>query len=107
MFFRVCGGIENLESIKFAEISIGMKNLTAHEIDEQLLQYIRQSVVERHVPVDSDTSFTTVGIDSMGIIELVLFIERKFNIAIPEQEMIPANFKSVRTLAECAIRNKK
>ena len=84
-----------------------MNNLSEQHIADQLLQYIRQSVVESHVPVESDTEFSGVGIDSMGIIELVLLIERKFNITIPEQEMIPANFKSVRTLAACAIRNKK
>jgi acyl carrier protein len=63
--------------------------------------------VDASTEVKADTPFHKLGIDSMSIIELVLFIERKFKISIPETELVPSNFKSITSLAECAFRNKK
>jgi hypothetical protein len=40
----------------------------------------------------------------MSIIELVLFIERKFNVAISEKDLSPENLKSIQTLAECTFK---
>ena len=84
-----------------------MSKFTQQEISQQLQSFIQSTIVEKHIAVQQDTPFNQLGIDSMSIIELVLFIERKFKIAIPEAELLPANFASVRTLADCAFRNQK
>jgi acyl carrier protein len=84
-----------------------MERITQQEISKQLQSFIQNTIVEKHIVVQEDTPFHRLGIDSMSIIELVLFIERKFRIAIPESEMLPANFTSVRALADCAFRNQK
>jgi acyl carrier protein len=84
-----------------------MEKITRQEIAQQLQSFIQNTIVEKHVVVQEDTPFNQLGIDSMSIIELVLFIERKFKIAIPESELLPANFAAVRTLADCAFRNQK
>jgi acyl carrier protein len=83
-----------------------MEPITTEEISRQLLQLIKNTIVDPDTEVDVDTSFNKLGIDSMAIIELVLFLERKFKITLPETELLPANFKSVATLAACALRNK-
>lgn len=44
-----------------------------------------------------------LGLDSFRIIELVLFIERKFGIAIPDHAYTPGNLKSVHSIVECAL----
>jgi acyl carrier protein len=84
-----------------------MENPTPDEIFQQLQAFIKKNVVDESTAVDYDTPFQQLGIDSMAIIELVLFLERKFKITIPESELLPANFKTIRTLAECAFRNMK
>lgn len=84
-----------------------MEKFTRQEIASQLQSFIQNTIVEKHIVVSEDTPFPQLGIDSMSIIELVLFVERKFKIAIPESELLPANFASIRTLAECAFRNQK
>jgi acyl carrier protein len=70
----------------------------------ELCGYLKGSIVDKNLTVEPDTSFSKIGIDSLAIIELVLFVERKFNVALPEQELIPENFKSARTLAICTRR---
>jgi acyl carrier protein len=84
-----------------------MEQLTTEEISRQLLTFIKTNIVDPTTEVNLDTPFNKLGIDSMTIIELVLFLERKFKITLPETELIPSNFKSITTLAECAFRNKK
>jgi acyl carrier protein len=84
-----------------------MEKITHQEISRQLQSFIQTTIVEKHTEITEDTPFAHLGIDSMSIIELVLFIERKFKIAIPESELTPSTFTSIRTLAGCAFRNQK
>jgi acyl carrier protein len=43
-----------------------------------------------------DTSFLEEGIvDSQGVMELVMFVEDKFKIAVDDMDIIPDNFDSV------------
>jgi acyl carrier protein len=70
----------------------------------ELCNYIKGSIVDKNLTVEPDTSFNKIGVDSLSIIEIVLFIERKFEVVLPEHELIPENFKSARTLAVCMLR---
>jgi acyl carrier protein len=46
-----------------------------------------------------NASFLEEGIiDSLGIIELVSFVEKEFAISVADQELLPANFDSVQAL---------
>ncbi len=38
-------------------------------------------------------------IDSLGILEVVSFLESEFNIAVADEELLPENFESVRNLS--------
>jgi acyl carrier protein len=47
-----------------------------------------------------DDSFLQEGIvDSVGVLELVLFVEETFGISVDDQEVTPDNFDSVSKLA--------
>ncbi|MBN1491117.1 MAG: acyl carrier protein [Phycisphaerae bacterium] len=39
-------------------------------------------------------------IDSTGVLELVLFIEKTFGIQVADEEMIPSNMDSIRHIAD-------
>jgi len=46
-----------------------------------------------------DASFLEGGIiDSLGIIELVTFVEKQYGISVADDELLPANFDSVTKL---------
>jgi acyl carrier protein len=76
----------------------------AEKIALELCTFLKTNIVDKNITIDPDTSFPKLGIDSLSIIELVLFVERKFRVALPEHELIPENFKSARTLAKCTLR---
>ena len=82
-----------------------MKDISVDTISQELCSYIKSMIVDKRVIVDPETNFNQIGIDSLSLIELVLFVERKFNIALPEEDLLPENFKSAKTLAKCAFRH--
>ena len=54
----------------------------------------------------NDASFLDEGIiDSLGVIELVTFVEREFGISVADHELVPDNFDSVNKL-EAYVRHK-
>jgi acyl carrier protein len=56
----------------------------------------------------SDTSFLEEGIvDSTGVLELVMFVEETFDIAVDDEEIVPENFDSVERLARYVQRKVK
>jgi len=67
-------------------------------------QRLREFVTTNfYIPPDLDldeaTSFLERGIlDSTGVLELVVFIEAQFGIAVADDELVPANFDSLGAL---------
>ena len=82
-----------------------MKDISVDTISQELCSYIKSMIVDKRVVVEPETNFNQIGIDSLSLIELVLFVERKFNITLPEEDLLPENFKSAETLAKCAFRH--
>lgn len=67
---------------------------------------IHDFVVENYLfgmedtPLSEDTSFLDTGIiDSTGVLELISFLERRFDIEVADEEIIPANLDSVGRLS--------
>ena len=51
--------------------------------------------------LDLDAELLDRGIvDSMGILEIVLFIEERFKVVLDDEEMVPENFQTIPALAE-------
>lgn len=78
-----------------------MEKISIENISNELLSFVQSTILDSSVSITPDTLFSEIGIDSMSIIELVLFIERKFEVAISEKDLTPENLKSIQTLAEC------
>lgn len=81
-----------------------MEKISKEHICNELLLFVQSAIIDSSVSITPDTLFNDIGIDSMSIIELVLFIERKFEVAISEKDLTPENLKSIQTLAECTFR---
>jgi acyl carrier protein len=78
-------------------------------IEEQLRSFIAREILfsGNGYPFADDNSFLENGVvDSMNVMEIVLFTEKTFGIPIEDREIVPANFDSIRALAEF-IRRKK
>ncbi len=78
-----------------------MDKISKEHISNELVKFIQTTILDSSITITAETQFKDIGIDSMSIIELVLFIERKFNIPLSDKDLIPENLKSVSTLTEC------
>ena len=78
-----------------------MDKISKEYISNELVKFIQTTILDSSITINAETQFKDIGIDSMSIIELVLFIERKFNISLSDKDLIPENLKSVSTLTEC------
>jgi acyl carrier protein len=71
-------------------------------IEEMIRKYISENILfsGNGYPHADDTSFLEEGIvDSMGIMELVMFVDETFGITVEDEELVPDNFDSVTRLA--------
>lgn len=71
-------------------------------IEEKVRSFIAENILfsDNGYPHADDTSFLEEGIvDSMGIMELVMFVDESFGITVEDEELVPDNFDSVSRLA--------
>ena len=70
--------------------------------EEMIRSYIAENILfsDNGYPYTNDASFLEEGIvDSMGIMELVMFVEESFGITVDDEDLVPDNFDSVSRLA--------
>ncbi len=72
-------------------------------VEELIRKYIAENFLfsNNGFPYADDVSFLNEGIiDSMNVLELVMFVEQTFRIDVADQEIVPDNFDSVSGLAQ-------
>lgn len=73
--------------------------VTLEEVASQLCGFLRDNVLAGDVVVSPDTELSHIGVDSFSLMELVLFIERRFRLELPAEALIPENIANVRVLS--------
>jgi acyl carrier protein len=73
--------------------------MNAETIIAEIKKYIEKNILAEGVQVDAATNLKQAGIDSFSTVEIILFIERKFAVTIPDEKLIPDNFESLQSLA--------
>jgi acyl carrier protein len=73
--------------------------MDTNTIVAEIKKYIEKNILAEGVQLTADTDLKQVGIDSFSTVEIILFIERKFGVAIPDEKLIPDNFKTLNALA--------
>ena len=56
------------------------------------------------VQVDPESRLVDVGLTSMDMVNLMLSVEAEFDFTIPQPEITPENFQSIRTLELMIVR---
>jgi acyl carrier protein len=71
-------------------------------IEDQLKDYIAKNLLfsDNGFNYEDDASFLEEGIvDSIGVMELIAFVEETFGVKVEDHEVTPDNFDSVNKLA--------
>lgn len=72
-------------------------------ICDALCGFLREHIVAQGVALDADTPLSEMGVDSAALVEILLFLERRFDTAIPDAMLTRRNLESVASLARCAV----
>ncbi len=72
---------------------------TEKAVEEYLLE--GQTGNANKEPIDPDADLFKKGlVDSMGMLRLVAFVEEEFGISVPEEELRPENFRTIRSVCK-------
>jgi acyl carrier protein len=72
------------------------------EARDVIRTYLRENMLfgDESVELSDDVSLFEEGVvDSTGVLELVMFIEQRFDVAVETDELVPDNFESIAGLA--------
>jgi acyl carrier protein len=71
------------------------------QIEQKIREFIIKDLyyTEDKAIADEDSFLETGVVDSMGVMELVAFIQSEFGIEVAQQEIVVENFDSIRKLA--------
>ncbi|MBF0593867.1 MAG: acyl carrier protein [Candidatus Omnitrophica bacterium] len=72
--------------------------MTTVEIEQILIKEI--GIILGGVSVAADKPLHELGLDSMGFVELLVFIEKKFGLKLMDSGLSRDHFKTVRVLAD-------
>ncbi|WP_317899128.1 phosphopantetheine-binding protein [Aurantibacillus circumpalustris] len=68
-------------------------------IEADLIRFLENNILSEGQKLSADKILRDVGIDSFSIVEILLFIERKYGFVIPDEKLMPEHFKTVHTIA--------
>jgi len=69
---------------------------------EEIREFVRSKLSKKknHTAIDDKDNIIEAGIiDSLGIMQLVEFIENKFSLKVKDEDIIPDNFESIETIS--------
>ncbi|PKQ44144.1 acyl carrier protein [Confluentibacter flavum] len=77
------------------------------EINDALETFIKQEIIEEKLDnLSHDEDLLSTGlIDSMGIMRIVRFIEKRFNMEIPFEDMTFDNFMTINNMSNYILKN--
>lgn len=69
-------------------------------IEEAIDNYIHDELLHgRNVQIDPDKSLISSGLlDSLTLLQLIAYLEEKFNISVDDSEMNSGNFQTIRIM---------
>lgn len=74
----------------------------------KLRNFIFQELVYVSNPdaFDADGDLLEAGLDSMGIMRLIIFIEEEFGVTLPDNEIDPDNLRTLNALKNWILRHR-
>lgn len=73
-----------------------------------LTDFIKQEILHgRSVTLNEDVDLLASGvIDSLGILRMVAFMEERFGVKVPDEDVVFENFQNIRVMAQYVAQQK-
>jgi acyl carrier protein len=73
--------------------------MTVQEIEAKLIEGIATIIDRAPAEIAADRPFHDLGIDSLGFVEILVFVEKNFNLQLIAADLTRKDFENVRALA--------
>ena len=78
-----------------------MEKMTLKDVEEKLISKIATILSVEPSTVNVDSPLHTLGVDSLSFVELLVFIEKIFNLKLMETDLTREDFRTISSLASC------
>ena len=75
-------------------------------IAHALAAFVNANIMARGRTLKADDDFESMGIDSMALLKVLLFIESEFGFWMPDEDLVAENLASPRALARYICRRR-
>jgi acyl carrier protein len=75
-------------------------------VADTLTAYVNASIMAPGRRIQTDDDFEAVGIDSMALLKVLLFVEARFGFWPPDEDLVADNLRSPRALAHYICRRR-
>lgn len=73
---------------------------TLDTIEAKLLDFLRREIYDPSVGIEADTHLIEAGLDSFSLLQILIFVEKSFNLTIPEAEINEDRMRSVQHISQ-------
>lgn len=73
--------------------------ITQDQIEQDLLEFARREIFSSDIAIDVETDLMAAGFDSMSLVRVLQFVEKRHHIWIPEGELTGDALRNLRSLA--------
>lgn len=70
-------------------------------VRSELVAFLADQILAPDVSCTADAVLADLGVDSFSLMEVVLFVERRWGVALPMERLTPENVHTVDALARC------
>jgi acyl carrier protein len=81
-----------------------MADLNERQIENILISHLAMILSLKPQEIKSDTPLHTLGVDSLSFVELLVFIEKRFNLKLMESGLALRDFYTVAALTKCIVK---
>ncbi len=70
---------------------------------QELREFLSREVLTSGVKVTNEAVLAELGVDSFALMEVMLFVERRFGVVLPVEQLTRDNVRSVASLGRCVV----
>lgn len=72
--------------------------------EHDIIHFLQTNILEENTILNPTTVLRELGIDSYSIVEIILFIERKYNYVMPDHLLKTENFETIEKIASILVK---
>ena len=77
------------------------------EVAGTLTAFVNEQIMAPGRPIQPDDAFEMVGVDSMALLKILVFVEKRFGFWMPDEDLVDEHLTSPRALANYICRRRR